>query len=475
MKQKSLFILLTILLTVVYNLNAAASFPFPTNDDYVYGIRPTNSSSNDVQEKFDAWKSDFYEEQGDLARIKWDEMDKTVSEGIAYGMLIMVFMDNSSNDTQDEFDKLWAYYKKWMNGNGLMDWKIQGFSSVIGSGAATDAEVDAAVALLMAYKQWGNNSYLEDAKTLIGNIWNHEVNGNFYLKPGDQWDSEKNPSYFSIAALELFREVDSHDWSKVISKSYELLYASRNNTTGLVPDWCDESGNPSSGDRGGFSWDAVRTPWRMAWTYVWYNHSDAKEIAGKMAQWIREKTGDDPSKIVQGYHLNGDENASSFPYKVGFTGAFTCAGMVDATHQTWVDDGYMLTRDQEAADNYYQRTLVVMYMLLLSGNYQNLWYYSGMDIKAAKSFIPDLQRLHISGEIKSGKCSVRFKLFSSQHVTINIINSRGVKVATAFEGFLYDGIHHITFSGQSLCLGAYVIVLKGEKTEVTAKFLKLEM
>ncbi len=473
MKRINLLLLIMFFFVIVENMNAAASFPFPTNDNYGHGIRPTNVSASDVQEKFDAFKAEFYEEQGSLARIKWDTPSQTVSEGIAYGMLIMVYMDNSSNDTQDEFDKLWAYYNEWMNNNGLMNWKIEGFSSVIGNGAATDAEVDAAVALLMAYKQWGDNSYLEDAKILIGNIWDHEVNGNYYLKPGDQWDSEKNPSYFSTAALELFKEVDSHDWSKVISKSYDLLYACRNSTSGLVPDWCDESGNPSSGDRGGFSWDAVRTPWRMAWAYVWYGHSDAKDIAGKMAEWIKGKTGNDPSNIVNGYNLNGDENASDFPYKVGFTGAFTCAGLVDAAHQTWVDDGYILTRDQEAADNYYQRTLVVMYLLLLSGNYQNLWNYSGTEIKASEQFLSDIQQGDISEGMKSGKVSVRFNLSTSQNVSLSIIDARGVKIETVFSGFLSEGIHNLDFATHSICPGVYIILLKGEKLEVKGKFVKL--
>jgi len=31
--------------------------------------------------------SRFYEESGDLARIKWDTPSQTVSEGIGYGML----------------------------------------------------------------------------------------------------------------------------------------------------------------------------------------------------------------------------------------------------------------------------------------------------------------------------------------------------------------------------------------------------
>jgi endo-1,4-beta-D-glucanase Y len=353
---------------------AAAKCPFPVNDRYPFGIIASNAVADSIQQKFIAWKAEFYEEQGDLARIKWDTPAMTVSEGIGYGMLIMVYMDNATNDTKDEFDKLWAYYKKWMNENGVMHWKINGFSSIAERNGASDAELDVALALLMAYKQWGTGSYREDAKTLINNIWDHEVSSTFYLKPGDAWNDRKNPSYFSMAAFGLFGEVDSHDWAKVMTKSYELMKAAADKTTGLVPDWCDESGNALGTH---FSWDAVRTPWRLAWAWAWHGHADAKALSGAMAKWIIEKTGNDPSKIVQGYDLNGNENPSTFPYKVGFTGAFTCAGMVDSAYRQWVDSGYVLTNSQPAADNYYQRTLVVMYLLLLSGNMQNLWEYPG--------------------------------------------------------------------------------------------------
>ena len=353
---------------------AATKFPFPSSDRYPFGIIAANAVADDVQRTFAAWKADFYEEQGEFARIKWDTPAMTVSEGIGYGMLIMVYMDNAANDTKDEFDKLWAYYKKWRNNNGVMNWKINGFSSVAEYSGATDAELDAALALLMAYKQWGVESYQQDAKSLINTIWEHEVSSTFYLKPGDAWNDRKNPSYFSTAALELFKKVDSHDWSKVIAKAYELMTAAADKTTGLVPDWCDESGGALGTH---FSWDAVRTPWRMAWAWAWHGHADAQARSSAMVKWIMEKTDNDPSKIVQGYDLNGNENPSSFPYKVGFTGAFTCAGMVDSAYQQWVNNGYLLTNSQDAADNYYQRTLVVMYLLLLSGNMQNLWEYSG--------------------------------------------------------------------------------------------------
>ena len=108
----------------------AANYPFPQNSTYDYGILPTEYDASDVQTIYETWRNAHYEESGELARIKFDTPGETVSEGIAYGMLIMVFMDSTTNDTQDEFDKLWNYYNNFPNENGLMHWKISGFSSI---------------------------------------------------------------------------------------------------------------------------------------------------------------------------------------------------------------------------------------------------------------------------------------------------------------------------------------------------------
>lgn len=57
-------------------------------------------------------------------------------------MLMTVYFSSSTASYQSQFDKLWAYYKNWENGNGLMNWEINCFSSVVGSNGATDAEED---------------------------------------------------------------------------------------------------------------------------------------------------------------------------------------------------------------------------------------------------------------------------------------------------------------------------------------------
>jgi endo-1,4-beta-D-glucanase Y len=183
---------------------------------------------------------------------------------------------NAQNKTQEKVDKLWRYYKKFKDNLGVMHWKIDGFSNVASDGqsGATDAELDAATALILAYRQWGNQKYLVDVRELLGAIWQTEVNQDGYLKPGDIWDERKNPSYFNIGAMELFKTVDTNNWSMVIKNSFDLLKKVCDSTTGLPPDWCSQDGQYVFG---GVGWEAVRVPWRMASTTLkdlcWYYYT----------------------------------------------------------------------------------------------------------------------------------------------------------------------------------------------------------
>ena len=47
---------------------------------------------------------------------------------------------------------------------------------------------------------------------------------------------------------------------------------------------------PITGNNGynfaGYDYDAVRAPWRWAWSYAWYGHSEAKDLTEKLATWV---------------------------------------------------------------------------------------------------------------------------------------------------------------------------------------------
>jgi endoglucanase len=402
-----------ILALALATITAAPRYPFPRNAAYRYGTAATNrsASGSEIQSAFDAWKANQIDSSSAYMRVKFDDPSTTVSEGIGYGMLIMVYMDNAANDTRSQFDKLWAYYRKWSNTNGVMNWKVSGFSSVIGQNGATDAELDAALALLIAYKQWGDPTYLADAKALIASIWKNEVNLSKRLKPGDAWDAFKNPSYISPAAFELFGQVDGNDWKSVLANEYQMLDANTSKqSSGLPSDWCDATGNPVNGNSTlQFGYDAIRTPWRVALGYSWFGHPQAKTIDSRLLSWSASAPiSGVPGNIKDGYGLDGSVNGS---WNVAtFVGAFGAAGLVDpSSSQGWVDKCYARLKVGADGSGYFHSSLKVLYLLHMSGNLNNFWDTltppsTGIDSRSSACTLVRLQQTgrHLRIEVPEG-------------------------------------------------------------------------
>lgn len=368
----------------------AANYPFPYFADYPQAKAATFSSSYsslDIQTLYQAWKSTYYEEcsNGKGARIKWADSKAsgtcnssgncTVSEGIGYGMLITVYMDNSTNNTKAMFDKLWTYYNSFLDDKGLMDWKISGCDSKVEGGAATDAEMDVALALAMAYKQWGDATYLTNLKSLLAKIWANEVDKSaFLLYPGSQFTTPYNPSYASIGALRVFATLDTgHEWAKVADNLMAMLTKNANATTGLPSDWCATSGNFSPTDfkssgTDKFGYDAARTPWRVAMSYIWYGGASEKAWLSKINTWIQTKAGTSWAKVYAEWKLDGSGSATFFNSL--YYGAFAVTGFVDAADSAWMRKG-MQEILSLGSDYYYNDSWQLLYALTLSGNFQN--------------------------------------------------------------------------------------------------------
>jgi len=365
---------LALLLMVVIATFAKVNYPYPQNGNYPFGRKAANSQSALLKSKFDTWRSNYYAAEGDKARIKFDNVDYTVSEGIGYGMLFMVYFSDNTRSYQAEFDKLWKYYNAYPDDYGLMHWKIKGFSSIEKTGAATDAEMDVAAALVLAYYQFGDSKYLDAARKLIATVRENEFETDGLHKPGDMWSDKRNPSYIAPAAYELFRKVDQSDfWQKAIARNYTLLQKNAHGSTGLVSDWSDENGNVVDKDE--FNYDASRTPWRLAWAYAWFGHTQAKALNTRMAGWIRGATGDGSSGVKAGYTRSG--SALNSYSNATFSGALGCAAMSDQQHQAFLDRTYgalmqMNPTPASYGSEYFNASMQLLTGLLLSGNMTNI-------------------------------------------------------------------------------------------------------
>ena len=346
------------------------------NYGYNYGTLPNNINDNDIIDAYTSWKNTFTEVCNDNSiRVKFDTPNETVSEGIGYGMLIAAYIGD-----QELLDGLWNYYKSFLNNNGVMHWKIAVCSSVLGFNGATDAELDAAMALIIAEKRWGNNgtiNYQLDVSNLINTIKTHEVEPNTsVLKPGDAWGGSNvtNISYFAPA---YYRAYNTHtndtSWNDVASKSYTIIKANQTATGAvynLVSDWCTADGNFSSevswavheGKK--YSYDASRTPWRIALDYLWHGNTEALAYSNSCIDFINAKNGLD--NIYPGYNLDGTPFETSYK-DVTFTGAYATAAMA-SNNQEFVNNAYSKVVEM-TTDAYFGATLRVLYLLTLSGNF----------------------------------------------------------------------------------------------------------
>ncbi|MCI9846117.1 glycosyl hydrolase family 8 [Flavobacterium pectinovorum] len=373
--MKNLFLLVSFFLCI--ENYSQATKPFPANIVFSNGLMATSKNSQDAKTNYDTWKINFVEPcTNGRYRVKFDNSWQTVSEGIAYGMLLSAYSADKIL-----FDGLWLYYKDNVNGNGVMNWRINGCSGTDGANGATDAELDAAFALIVADYQWGSTgtiNYKNDAKTLITAIKNYEIEANtFVLKPGDAFGRSQitNPSYFSPAYYRAFGNFtnDSAFWNQVATKSYTVI---NNNLTvnnavgGLVSDWCDASGNYSSqanyANQGKlYSYDAARTPWRIAVDYVWYGNADAKTYAKKSSDFVRVNLGGS-ANIKDGYNQNGTVTGQW--HNATFVDAFACAAMA-GENQVHLDASYDDLKNLNEPNSYFNHTLKTLYSFLLTGNF----------------------------------------------------------------------------------------------------------
>lgn len=274
---------------------------------------------------------------GRMIDPKASQSRTTTSEGQAYAMLRAVYMNDpktfsqiwdwTRSNLQIRNDKLLA----WEYGNGS-----NGKPSVSDTSSATDADTDAALALLFAAKKFHDPAYEKQARAMLNDIWKKDtttvgsnltgykriaVAGDWARGGGATSNPVVNPSYLSPYAYKIFAKADpNHPWGKVTDSSYQILQnilksPQLGGTNGLVPNWV--SINPSTGDpqpstleglpTNQFSYDASRVPWRISLDYLWFGDSRALQVLKNLnfpRQEIK-KTG----QLQASYNLNGSPAA----------------------------------------------------------------------------------------------------------------------------------------------------------------------
>jgi endo-1,4-beta-D-glucanase Y len=363
-----------------YPQTAGATHPYPQGHAFAHCPLPAYNTDT-VSTAYNNWKTKFFM----VNRVVRPEMSNdTVSEGIAYGMLISVYMNDRT-----VFDALWGYAQGKFDGNGLMNWNIGAGGNVIGNGSATDADEDMAWALLMAGAQWGG-PYNASALTLINNMWNHEVEGGSILKPGDNFGgaSQTNPSYFAPSYYRVFAKVNSaNNWMAVVDSSYTIL-AAASGTNGLVPNWANSSGagvNGPGNDANGlyFGYDACRTPWRIALDYCENGETKAKTYLDKIVGFYAAQAPIGLGTIKDGYTTAGANPTGTLG---DFAAGMSYFGPAGVAAMSGGHDAFLTLASQALASNtteqgkinitgvftYFQASWGVLSLLPMSGNFWNM-------------------------------------------------------------------------------------------------------
>ncbi|MFN8416895.1 MAG: glycosyl hydrolase family 8 [Cytophagaceae bacterium] len=375
------------------NTPSTAAVPFGSNSSYAYGIMPTNlpasgtyGKGTEVAAKYNAWKSAYVENCGsNMARVKFDDQSQTVSEGIGYGMLLAAYAAD-----QDLFNRLWAYYKNFRNGNGVMHWKISGCNSVVGQNGATDAELDAAMALVVASKQWPNttspHNYKTDAVALINAIKNFETNASDYtFENGDAWKpSCRNPSYQAPGYARVFKlfmaengQANNAFWDNVITKTEALFTNNAHSSSGLATNWCLPTGVPNSSCSGSgtapdkFGYDACRAPWRQSVDYIWFGPSAMQTITNRQAAYWINRGGAGSVQGGDGINWDGSGNGDHNAAFVGPIGALSLSTSSTTANQNFCNALYTENKNDALATGYFTKILQMIGLFVQSGNFWN--------------------------------------------------------------------------------------------------------
>jgi hypothetical protein len=252
--------------------DTSAPPPAPTSPSTVAPVAPTQPRTYTAEEAGRAFLTGYVADDGRVVRT--DQGGDTVSEGQAYALLVAVGLDDA-----ETFERVWT----WTRGNlqrpdALLSWRWAD-GRVVDPSAASDADLDAARALVLAGERFGRPEYtaagldlgqavldLETVQTAAGRI----------LTAG-QWATTEpyayNPSYASPAATAVLAEASGDPRWTELAVGSRAVTRSLLDQAPLPPDWAQVHADgrveamPGAMGRGQsvrYGYDATRTPIRFA-------------------------------------------------------------------------------------------------------------------------------------------------------------------------------------------------------------------
>lgn len=242
-----------------------------------------------LRQSWEAYKEVFITADGYV----WDRSrdgGEVTSEGQSYALLRAAWMDDRA-----VFERVFAWTERHLlRPDGLYAWRWHPGGNgqpagVLDANTATDADQDIALALIIAGRRFDHPAYRERAAALLRAIRSTAalpLTAGWFLSAGNWAGPERimNISYFMPHAYPLFQQVDPDgDWLGLRARGYAILARlTHMSPTGLLPDFnvltVDGEVQPLGAHpslRGDFSFDAMRTQWRVAMDCQWHGHPQA--------------------------------------------------------------------------------------------------------------------------------------------------------------------------------------------------------
>ncbi len=336
-------------------LQTRTGFPLATGTGVGSCIKPQGPSADAkfLVPAYNQWKATFV--KGSKV-IRPENQNDTVSEGIAYGMMIAVAMND-----QSLFDSLYGTWKANATAGSLMTWCLGSGGGSMGTacstsgGSATDADEDAAYALLMADKVWPGGSYGASAKTMISDIWSHDIDGAGTKLPkgGSNYSSPSgaitNASYFAPSFYRAFAAVDSaNGWSGVADAALSAVNGSISGSNGLIPAWCSSScttaGSNGATTDGDYQYDSHRIPMRIGLDYCYNSTAAAKTYTTKNTAFFASAAANGIAYIQDMYTPSGGPVTGTAPNSASILGTAGVGAMATG-NQAFLNTAYQAVFD----------------------------------------------------------------------------------------------------------------------------------
>ena len=280
---------------------------------------PTSSAAPDEARSPEQLRTAFldrYVRDGRVVRT--DQGGDTVSEGQAYGLLIAY-----ANGDRRTFGKIWSWTERHLlTDDELLAWRWTPDDGVADEQSASDADLDAARALVLAGSDWGESRYTTAGKRMASAILEHETastDRGTILLPGPWADSEPyryDASYASPAAFAVLAKATGDDrWTALIDGSRAVGRAVLARSD-LPSDWSQVHADgsvdpmPATGGDGRvlYGYDAMRMPLR----YAEACSADDRSLSASIAPTLRRTTELAAQLDLGGTAVTGDTSALAY-------------------------------------------------------------------------------------------------------------------------------------------------------------------